>query len=128
VSSDHLGELIDALPVGLDCGVGTEVYAHPAAPAQHNVQVTIGDGELAAHQELTLASASQQVLLDEGELLAQLLDLSRLALLTERSEEGSEVGVHFTGSVVEGGLNKVSLACTICCGNSARSLFMFVVK
>ena len=103
---DHL-QLVDALPVGLDGGVCRQVHVHPAAPAQRDVQIGVGDGELAAHQEV---SVFQHAVLEVCQLLVESRDVVGSDLLSECGvEQRAEVGVHLAGSVVQGLLNEVSV-------------------
>lgn len=89
------------------------------APAEDDVQVGIGDGELVAHEVLV---AVQQVLRDVVELGADLLDLSLLGLALQAVEQRAVRSVDFTGKIVNGVLRQVSFSRAVLASNLARSL------
>lgn len=114
------GQLTHAVEVRLNHRVGGDVDAHPLAPAQHDVQVAVGDGELVAHEEVV---AIEHVVGDVLELLAELLDLGRLVLCGDWAEERTEVGVHLACNVVEGDLGQIAITGAIGSRDFARSLY-----
>jgi hypothetical protein len=118
----HGRQRLHAVEVRLDDGVLGDVHADVGAPAEHDVQVAVGDGELVTHQEFL---AVQHVLGDVLELLVKLVNLGLLVLRAELTKEGSEVGMHLRSDVVESDLGQVSVAGAIISSNRSGSLYIF---
>jgi len=119
VSLHHEGKGTDELAVSLDGGVGSHVNADIAAPAEDDVQVRIGDGELVTDEVVV---ALQHVGGNVLELGGNLLELSILGSALEAAEEGTIRSVELTGQVVQVVHNKVSVLGAILSSNLARSL------
>ena len=114
----HEGKSADELTVSLD-GRG-KLHTDVSTPGEDDVQVTVGDGELATNQEV---GALEQVLLDVLELGGNLLELGSLGIALEAVEQRSVRSVHLRGQVVQGVLSQVSFRSAIFTSDLTRSLF-----
>ena len=119
VGLHHEGKSTNELTVGLEGGVGGQVHTHIGTPAEDDVQVSIRDGELVAHQVVV---ALQHVGGNVLKLGGNLLELSLLGVTLETTEQGAERSVQLTGEVVEVVDNQVSVLGTVLSSDLARSL------